>query len=129
GAEPPEVPILFFKPANTVTGPDDPVAIPRNSSKTDWEVELGVVIGSRAMYLDSHEQACEHIADFVTVNDFYERDFQLAVAAGSGPMARGRPGSTRSARIWSPPMRWTPSSCGYAAGSTASRGKTPVPRT
>src|SRR5699024_2615968 len=53
GAEPPEVPILFFKPANTVTGPDDPVAIPRNSSKTDWEVELGVVIGSRALYLDS----------------------------------------------------------------------------
>ena len=92
GAEPPEVPILFFKPANTVTGPNDPVAIPRNSSKTDWEVELGVVIGSRALYLDSPAQAREHIAGFVTVNDFSERDFQLAVSGGQWSKGKGAPG-------------------------------------
>lgn len=92
GAEPPEVPILFFKPANTVTGPYDPVAIPRNSSKTDWEVELGVVIGSRALYLESPEQARDHIAGLVTVNDFSERDFQLAVSGGQWSKGKGAPG-------------------------------------
>lgn len=92
GAQPPEVPILFFKPANTVTGPNDPIAIPRNSTKTDWEVELGVVIGTRALYLDSPERAREHIAGFVTVNDFSERDFQLAVSGGQCSKSKGAPG-------------------------------------
>ncbi|UFU06884.1 fumarylacetoacetate hydrolase family protein [Ruania halotolerans] len=82
GAEPPEVPILFFKAANTLTGPNDPVAIPRRSTKTDWEVELGIVIGTRALYLDSPEQAREHIAGFVTADDLSERDFQLAESGG-----------------------------------------------
>src|SRR5699024_1279496 len=57
GTHPPVVLILFFKPANTVTGPYDPLAIPRQSTKTDWEVELGVVIGARALYLDSPAHA------------------------------------------------------------------------
>ncbi len=82
GAEPPEVPILFFKAANTLTGPNDPVAIPRRATKTDWEVELGIVIGTRALYLDSPEQAREHIAGFVTADDLSERDFQLAESGG-----------------------------------------------
>jgi 2-keto-4-pentenoate hydratase/2-oxohepta-3-ene-1,7-dioic acid hydratase in catechol pathway len=82
GASPPEVPILFYKAPNTVVGPYDEVLIPRGSTKTDWEVELGVVIGRTARYLDSPEQALEHVAGYVTSNDVSERDFQLAVSGG-----------------------------------------------
>ena len=82
GAEPPTVPILFHKAPNTVIGPDDPVAIPRRSTKTDWEVELGVVIGARASYLDSPADAAKHIGGYVVVNDVSERAFQLEVSGG-----------------------------------------------
>ena len=82
GAAPPAFPILFHKAPNTVVGPDDAVAIPRGSSKTDWEVELGVVIGARASYLASPSEAMDYIAGFVTVNDLSERDFQLEVSGG-----------------------------------------------
>ncbi|WGW11340.1 fumarylacetoacetate hydrolase family protein [Saxibacter everestensis] len=82
GSAPPEVPIIFHKAANTVQGPNDPVAIPRGSTKTDWEVELGVVIGKRASYLESPEQSREHIGGLVVANDLSERDFQLAVSGG-----------------------------------------------
>ncbi|MEV5707234.1 fumarylacetoacetate hydrolase family protein [Actinoallomurus sp. NPDC052274] len=82
GAPPPEVPILFYKAPNTVVGPYDDVLIPRGSTKTDWEVELGVVIGRTARYLDSPEHALEHVAGYVTSNDVSERDFQLTVSGG-----------------------------------------------
>jgi 2-keto-4-pentenoate hydratase/2-oxohepta-3-ene-1,7-dioic acid hydratase in catechol pathway len=82
GSQPPEVPILFYKAPNTVVGPYDDVLIPRGSTKTDWEVELGVVIGRAARYLDSPEQALDHVAGYVTSNDVSERDFQLAVSGG-----------------------------------------------
>lgn len=82
GSELPAAPILFQKAANTVVGPNDPVAIPRGSTKTDWEVELGVVIGTRASYLDSPTDALSHIAGFVTVNDLSERTFQLEGSGG-----------------------------------------------
>lgn len=73
----PDEPILFTKAPNTLVGPDDDVQIPRNSVKTDWEVELGVVIGRRASYLDSDEEAEACIAGYVTVNDVSEREFQI----------------------------------------------------
>jgi 2-keto-4-pentenoate hydratase/2-oxohepta-3-ene-1,7-dioic acid hydratase in catechol pathway len=82
GSAPPEVPILFLKTPNTVVGPDDLVPIPRGSSKTDWEVELGVVIGARCYYLDSPEQARAFIAGFVAADDVSERSFQLEVSGG-----------------------------------------------
>jgi 2,4-diketo-3-deoxy-L-fuconate hydrolase len=82
GSNPPTVPIIFHKAPNTVAGPFDAVAIPRGSTKTDWEVELGVVIGRRASYLESPDQAQEHIAGYVTVNDLSERTFQLEVSGG-----------------------------------------------
>lgn len=82
GSEPPSAPILFQKATNTVVGPNDPVAIPRGSTKTDWEAELGVVIGTRASYLDSPSEALNHIAGFVTVNDLSERTFQLEGPGG-----------------------------------------------
>jgi 2-keto-4-pentenoate hydratase/2-oxohepta-3-ene-1,7-dioic acid hydratase in catechol pathway len=74
-AEPTE-PILFTKSPNTLIGPNDDVRIPRGSTKTDWEVELGIVIGKRTSYLDSIDEAKDAIAGFVLSNDVSERSFQ-----------------------------------------------------
>ena len=82
GSPPPEVPILFFKHPNTVVGPYDDVLIPRGSTKTDWEVELGVVIGKTARYLESPDVALDYVAGYVVSNDVSERTFQLEVSAG-----------------------------------------------
>ncbi|WP_433873603.1 fumarylacetoacetate hydrolase family protein [Saccharopolyspora sp. CA-218241] len=82
GSAPPEVPILFFKHPNTVVGPFDEVLVPRGATRTDWEVELGVVIGARASYLDDAEQALAHIAGFVVSNDVSERAFQNEHSGG-----------------------------------------------
>jgi 2-keto-4-pentenoate hydratase/2-oxohepta-3-ene-1,7-dioic acid hydratase in catechol pathway len=82
GAEPPQTPIMFYKAPNTVVGPYDDVLIPRRSQRTDWEVELGVVIGRTARYLDSAADAAAHIAGYVLSNDVSERDFQLAESGG-----------------------------------------------
>ncbi len=82
GDDPPSEPILFYKAPNTVVGPYDDVRIPRGSSKTDWEVELGVVIGRQARYLDSLDQARDCIAGFVTSNDVSERTFQIGRPGG-----------------------------------------------
>ena len=82
GAAPPTVPILFYKSPNTVIGPDDEVLIPRGSAKTDWEVELGVVIGSTARYLPSREAALECVAGYVLSNDVSERAFQMEISGG-----------------------------------------------
>ena len=73
----PEEPIVFNKAPNTVVGPNDDVVIPRGSLKTDWEVELGVVMGAQTRYLNSPDEAMAHIAGFVLVNDVSERAFQL----------------------------------------------------
>ena len=73
----PAEPILFSKSPNTLVGPFDDVRIPRGSTKTDWEVELGIVIGSRTSYLDSPDDARGHIAGWVLVNDVSERAFQI----------------------------------------------------
>ncbi|MGF3056230.1 fumarylacetoacetate hydrolase family protein [Microbacterium sp. YY-01] len=82
GAEPPTVPIMFLKTPNTVVGPNDAVTIPRGSVKTDWEVELGIVIGKRAAYLDSPEEAANYIAGYTVANDVSERAFQMEVSGG-----------------------------------------------
>ena len=73
----PDEPILFTKSPNTLVGPHDDVRMPRGATKLDWEVELGVVIGRRTSYLDTVEQAREHIAGYVVVNDVSERAFQI----------------------------------------------------
>lgn len=75
GKEPPVEPILFMKATSAVCGPDDDIEIPRGSEKTDWEVELGVVIGSRAKYVDEAD-ALTYVAGYCTVNDVSERAFQ-----------------------------------------------------
>lgn len=73
----PAEPVVFMKDPGTVVGPFDDVLIPRNSVKTDWEVELGVVIGTEARYLASPEDALAHIAGYVLSHDVSEREFQL----------------------------------------------------
>ncbi|MBM4791441.1 fumarylacetoacetate hydrolase family protein [Streptomyces sioyaensis] len=77
GATPPEEPILFLKAPDTVVGPDDTVLVPRGSVKTDWEVELAVVIGRTARYLETDEQALAAVAGYAVANDVSERAFQI----------------------------------------------------
>jgi len=76
GMEVPQEPVVFFKATSSIVGPYDEVIIPKNSEKTDWEVELGVVIGKRANYV-SKENAMEHVFGYVLHNDVSERAFQL----------------------------------------------------
>lgn len=77
GAPIPEEPILFLKAADTVVGPDDTVLVPRGSEKTDWEVELAVVIGRTARYLESDEAALASVAGYAVAHDVSERAFQI----------------------------------------------------
>lgn len=76
GMTPPSEPVVFMKATSAITGPNDNVLIPRNSKKTDWEVELGVVIGKHASYV-SEVDAMNHVAGYCIVNDVSEREFQL----------------------------------------------------
>jgi 2-keto-4-pentenoate hydratase/2-oxohepta-3-ene-1,7-dioic acid hydratase in catechol pathway len=76
GAQVPPEPIVFMKATTCITGPNDDIVIPKNSTKTDWEVELGVVIGTKAQYVGI-ERALDHVAGYCTVNDVSERQFQL----------------------------------------------------
>jgi 2,4-didehydro-3-deoxy-L-rhamnonate hydrolase len=73
----PSEPIVFNKAPNTLVGPNDDVVIPRGSTKTDWEVELGIVIGSHALYLADELEAAAAIAGYVLVNDVSEREWQI----------------------------------------------------
>ena len=72
----PKEPIVFLKATSCIQGPDDPVMLPKGSVKTDWEVELGVVIGTRARYV-SQKDALNHVAGYCTINDVSEREFQI----------------------------------------------------
>ncbi|MEX0361795.1 MAG: fumarylacetoacetate hydrolase family protein [Allomuricauda sp.] len=76
GMDIPEEPLLFFKATSSIVGPNDDVIIPKNSQKTDWEVELAVVIGKKASYV-SEESAMDHVAGYTLHNDYSEREFQL----------------------------------------------------
>jgi 2-keto-4-pentenoate hydratase/2-oxohepta-3-ene-1,7-dioic acid hydratase in catechol pathway len=77
GQDIPSEPIIFTKSPNTLVGPNDSIRLPKNSHKTDWEVELGIVIGSRASYLADEEDAMRHIAGYMICNDVSEREFQI----------------------------------------------------
>ncbi|MFG2632854.1 fumarylacetoacetate hydrolase family protein [Streptomyces sp. NPDC048362] len=77
GAEPPAEPVVFLKAPDTVVGPNDTVLVPRGSVKTDWEVELAVVIGRTARYLESAEEGLAHVAGYALAHDVSEREFQI----------------------------------------------------
>ena len=98
GAAVPDEPILFTKSPNTLIGPNDDVRIPRGSTKLDWEVELGVVIGQRTSYLDSVDDARAAIAGYVVVNDVSERAFQVE---RGGQWSKGK-----SAETFNPAGPW-----------------------
>lgn len=86
----PAEPIIFMKATSSIAGPDDDVEIPRGSQKTDWEVELGVVIGANAKYV-TEENALAHVAGYCLVNDLSERAFQLE---GTGQWVKGKSADT-----------------------------------
>ena len=90
GMELPEEPVIFFKATSAIIGPNDDIEIPRHSVKTDWEVELGVVIGKHAKYVKK-ENALDHVAGYCVVNDLSERDFQLH---RSGQWVKGKSADT-----------------------------------
>jgi 2,4-didehydro-3-deoxy-L-rhamnonate hydrolase len=94
----PEEPILFTKSPNSLVGPYDDVRIPRGSTKLDWEVELGIVIGRRTSYLDSVEAAHDAIAGYLVVNDVSERAFQTE---RGGQWSKGK-----SAETFNPAGPW-----------------------
>jgi 2,4-diketo-3-deoxy-L-fuconate hydrolase len=98
GAAVPDEPIMFTKSPNTLVGPNDDVRIPRGSTKLDYEVELGVVIGSRTSYLDAVEQARSAIAGYLVVNDVSERAFQIE---RGGQWSKGK-----SAETFNPAGPW-----------------------
>ncbi|MEJ6397470.1 fumarylacetoacetate hydrolase family protein [Yoonia sp. 208BN28-4] len=86
GMAEPDHPILFFKANSAIVGPNDNVSLPRNSTNTDWEVELGVVIGTAAKYVDEAD-ALNHVAGYCIVNDVSERQFQTQL---SGQWTKGK---------------------------------------
>ncbi|MFK0280444.1 fumarylacetoacetate hydrolase family protein [Streptomyces sp. NPDC090499] len=77
GAEPPAEPVVFLKAADTVVGPNDTVLVPRGSVKTDWEVELAVVIGRTARYVADDEDPLAYVAGYAVAHDVSEREFQI----------------------------------------------------
>jgi 2-keto-4-pentenoate hydratase/2-oxohepta-3-ene-1,7-dioic acid hydratase in catechol pathway len=94
GATPPETPVVFLKPTNTVAGPFDAAPIPPSSTKYDWEVELGIVVGREASYLADLDEAAACIAGYVLANDLSERELQLPGAAGQWTKGKTLPEST-----------------------------------
>lgn len=82
----PEHPVLFFKATSALVGPNDDIIIPKGSTKTDWEVELSIVIGKKASYVDE-ENSLDHVAGYVLHNDVSERAFQLEL---SGQWVKGK---------------------------------------
>lgn len=90
GAEPPKEPIIFSKASSALCGPNDAVIIPRNSVKSDWEVELGVVIGRETVYV-SEADALSHVAGYCVINDVSEREFQ---AERGGQWIKGKSAPT-----------------------------------
>ena len=86
----PAEPVVFMKATSAICGPNDDVIIPRNAQKVDWEVELGVVIGTEAKYVDVAD-ALSHVAGYCVVNDISERAFQLE---GTGQWVKGKSADT-----------------------------------
>lgn len=90
GAAVPEEPVVFFKATSAICGPNDNLEIPRRSEKTDWEVELGIVIGKQTKYV-SEEDALGHVAGYCIIHDVSERAFQLE---GTGQWVKGKSADT-----------------------------------
>ncbi len=88
GMKPPSEPIIFIKANSCICGPNDNVIIPKNSKKTDWEIELGIVIGKKAQYI-SEDKSFEYIFGYCIVNDISEREFQIERSGGQWDKGKG----------------------------------------
>jgi 2-keto-4-pentenoate hydratase/2-oxohepta-3-ene-1,7-dioic acid hydratase in catechol pathway len=110
GSLPPTEPVVFFKHPNTVVGPFDDVLIPPGSKKTDWEVELAIVIGKRARYLASPSEALDHVAGFCVSNDVSERRHQIEISGGQ--WSKGK-----SSETFNPLGPWLVPTAGVGDGS------------
>ena len=108
GAAVPEEPVIFFKATTALSGPDDDVVLPRGSAKTDWEVELAVVVGRRARYV-TVEEAPAFVAGYALHNDYSERSTSSSARA-SGSRARAPTPSPPSVPSSPPRTRWATSS-------------------
>jgi 2,4-diketo-3-deoxy-L-fuconate hydrolase len=124
----PEEPVLFTKAVSCLTGPNDPVMIPKGSLKTDWEVELGVVIGSRAP-TSSEAEALDYVAGYVLINDVSERAFQIE-RGGTWDKGKGcdtfgpvGPWMVTSDEVGDPQNL----ACGWTSTASASRTARPRP--
>jgi 2,4-didehydro-3-deoxy-L-rhamnonate hydrolase len=94
GSTPPAHPMLFFKHPNTLAGPADPIRYPRGATQLDWEVELAVVIGRRASYLDSPDDALDHVAGYTVANDLSERVWQRERGGSQFGKGKSVPGAS-----------------------------------
>ena len=90
----PREPIIFMKATSSIVGPNDDVVIPKGSKKTDWEVELAVVVGRRASYLSGPERSLDHVAGFAVANDLSERAFQIEQSGGQWSKGKSAAGFT-----------------------------------
>jgi len=88
GTNPPKEPIVFLKANSCISGPNDNIVIPKNSKKTDWEVELGIIIGKKAKYI-SKKDAQNYIFGYCLVNDISEREFQIERSSGQWDKGKG----------------------------------------
>ena len=125
----PKEPIIFNKAPTCICGPNDDTMIPKQSAKLDYEVELGVVIGSRARYL-AKNKAMDAVAGYCLANDVSERVFQIERRAASGPRGRAARRSARSAPGSSPRTRSgtrNGSTCGSRSTARAGRRARPAP--
>ena len=128
GAAIPKEPIIFNKAVSCICGPNDDTMIPKDSKKLDWEVELGIVIGSHARYL-SKKNAMDAVAGYCLANDVSEREFQIE---RSGQWTKGKSSrpSARSGRGSSPRTRFRirrSSTCGSPSTARAARKARPAP--
>ena len=110
GSPPPTQPVVFFKHPNTVVGPFDDVLIPPGSQKTDWEVELAIVVGRRARYLASPTDALDYVAGFCVSNDVSERRYQIEISGGQ--WSKGK-----SSETFNPLGPWLVPTAGIGDGS------------
>ena len=128
GAAIPTEPIFFMKATSSICGPNDDVIIPKNSQKTDYEVELGIVIGNLARHV-AQVDARKHVAGIASSTTSPNVNFRSS-AAGTGPRARAPTRFARPARGWSPSTRFpTPARSPCGPRSTASGARTATPPT
>jgi len=88
GAEPPKEPIVFLKSNSSLSGPNDNIILPKNSKKTDWEIELGIIIGKKTKYI-SEKESLESVFGYCIVNDVSEREFQIERSSGQWDKGKG----------------------------------------